>query len=447
MSARLKSTLDRFFDVPVEAGLDPEISRHYRHNFVFNVLDQAHWLFGTSFISLTAILPVYASHLTSSPFLIGLIPALNDAGWFLPQIFLAPYTERQPRKLPLVRMLGFWERVPYLILPLGVLWLNGLSSQWAIAVFILLMAWKSIGAGIVAIPWQELMAKIIPVARRGRFFGTANFVGQSLGILGSAVALALLGWLPYPYNFAASFSVGAVGIGISWLFCIQTKESPNVLAPPAEGQYAGRLVDILKRDANFRAYLLCRWLWYLGSMAAGFMAVYAVQHFHLTDATAAIYTGILYAAGVAGYAFWGPLGDRLGNKRTMVASSALWPLALLAALLSNASWGFYLVFALIGFGNAGSVIADLNIAMEFGPEAERPTYIGLTRTTTGPALLIAPLLGGWIAQQWSYPVLFCVSLGLATVGLVLLAWGVKDPRHLPRRAALPPGESEVEFSA
>ena len=131
-----------------------------------------------------------------------------------------------------------------------------------------------------------------------------------------------------------------------------------------------------------------------------------------------------------GYVFWGPLGDRLGNKHMMVASSVVWLVALGAALLSSAAWGFYVVFALMGFGSAGSVIADLNITMEFGPEAERPTYIGLMRTITGPALLIAPLLGGWIAQEWSYPTLFGVSLSLAAAGLALLAWGVKDPRHM-----------------
>jgi len=70
--------------------------------------------------------------------------------------------------------------------------------------------------------------------------------------------------------------------------------------------------------------------------------------------------------------------------------------------------------------------------MEFGPEAERPTYIGLARTATGPALLIAPLLGGWIAQTWNYPTLFATSLAFAIGGLVLLAWRVKEPRHMAR---------------
>ncbi len=430
------SQVDQFFDLPTVPPVAPEVAQPYRHNFIVNVLDQTSWLFGASFVSVTAILPVYASHLTNSPFLIGLIPALTDAGWFLPQLFLAPFTQRRSHKLPLVRLLGALERVPYLVLPLGVLWLNGLPSRLAIAVFILLMAWKSVGSGFSATPWQELMAKIIPVARRGRFFGTSHLLGQLLGIGGSALALGLLEWLPYPQNFAACFGVGFVGIGASWFFVSQTHEAPSPAPAQAStlgSDYLEHLVEILQGDANFRLYLVCRWLWYFGSMATGFIAVYAVRHFQLADATAAIYTGILYAAGVAGYAFWGPLGDRLGNKRMMEAASGLWLAALLLALVSPAAWGFYGVFALMGFGSAGAVLADLNIAMEFGPEVERPTYIGLTRTLTGPALLVAPLLGGWIAQTWSYPVLFAVSLLLAASGLGVL-FLVKDPRHLPQMA-------------
>jgi len=90
----------------------------------------------------------------------------------------------------------------------------------------------------------------------------------------------------------------------------------------------------------------------------------------------------------------------------------------------------------MGFGSAGGVLSDLNIAMEFGPEAERPTYIGLARTVTGPALLIAPLVGGWIAQTWNYPTLFGVSLFLALGGISMLGLRVREPRHLEKVSSL-----------
>lgn len=433
MRIRALARLDSFFTLPPETSVHPDIARDFRRNFMVNVGDQISWLFGASFVSVNAMLPVYATHLTSSPIVIGLIPALVDAGWFLPQLFLAPYVERLPRKKPLVMWLAVLERLPFMVLPLAALWLTDLPRSLAAALFIGLVLVRSVGSGIVAGPWQELMAKVIPVSHRGRFFGTGHFLGQLLGVAGAAVAAWLLASLPFPQNFATSFAVGAVGIWLSLLFLGLTREPavPVVERPPHTNRdYVGRLREILRRDVNFRSFLISRWLWYFGGMAFGFMAVYAVERFHQPDSAAAVFTGILYAAGVVGYAVWGPIGDRLGHKRVMELAGLLWLAALIVALFSSAAWGFYLVFALMGFSSSGGVLSDLNIAMEFGTEAERPTYIGLARTATGPALLIAPIVGGWIAQTFSYPALFVTALVFVVLGLVMLAARVQEPRHI-----------------
>ena len=58
--------------------------------------------------------------------------------------------------------------------------------------------------------------------------------------------------------------------------------------------------------------------------------------------------------------------------------------------------------------------------------------MGLARTSTGPALLIAPLIGGLIAQSIGYPALFVTSLLFAVSGLYLLTRRVKEPRHLEK---------------
>jgi MFS family permease len=419
-------------------GSDPSIARHFRRNFFANGMDMVTWLLGMSFMSISAIMPVYVRHLTESPLIFGLIPALTDFGWFAPQLFLAPYVERLPRKYPWVMVLGAIERVPYLVLPVVVIAVAALPSNSAIVIFMILWTWKAVGSGFVASPWQEMLAKVIPVSNRGRFFGLSNLMGQLLGVGGSAIAVAILASVSYPYNFALSFAVGALGIWASYGFIALTREPARPAAIHSQRinrEYGRRLRMILRRDVNYRTYLISRWLAYFGSMAAGFIAVYAVEQFHLPDSVAAIYTGILYAASVAGYGIGGALGDRLGHRRVMQLAGALWIAALGAMLvvtLTQATWLLYVVFALLGASNAGAMVSDFNLAMEFGPEAERPTYVGLARTSTGPALLIAPLIGGLIAQSIGYPALFATSLFFAVGGLYLLSRRVKEPRHLEK---------------
>jgi MFS family permease len=432
--------------LPREAGVDDEIARNFPRNFVVNSLDSVSWILGDSFISITTILPVYARHLTSSTLVIGLIPALADLGWFLPQMFMAPLVERRPRKYPLVIGLGALERLPYLVLPFAVFWLNGLPRASAVGFFILLMAWKSTSSGIVAIPWQEMIAKIIPVSHRGRFFGVSQLSGQVIGVAGAALAGLLLAHFAYPLNFALCFGASAFGVWLSYFFLSQVREPARQVPPEghARGQYGKRLLKILRSDANFRTYLVSRWFSYLGGMATGFIALYAVIKYSLPDSTAGVFTGILFAAGAVGYLVWGPLGDRLGHKHVMELSALLWAAALgtaLATAFFPMPWGLYLVFVLLGVSSAGNLLSDLSMAMEFGPEGERPTYIGLARSLTGPALFIAPLLAGWVIQSYGYAVMFSVSLLFCLTGLWMLRQAVQDPRFLERGAisSLKPG--------
>ena len=439
--------IDRFFALPDPTATSQEVVQHFRRNFLVNVGDITMWLFGMSFISVNTILPVYAAKLTDSPLVIGLIPALTDAGWFLPQLFMAPYVERLTRKLPTITWLGALERLPYLVLALAVLWLNTLPPPIAVVIFLVIIAWKSLASGLAAMPWQELIATVIPVSHRGRFFGISHLTGHLLGVGGASMAAIILARLPYPRNFALIFFIGFLSIALSFIFLMSNIEPQTTQAATLQNNhqhYLRRLSSILRGNTNFRTYLLSRGFTYLGGMAYGFMAVYGVQRFGLPDAQAAVFTAILFASSVAGYTLWGPIGDRVGHKRVLELTGAFWLAALLMALMAPSAEVFYAVFALIGINRAGGMLGDFSIAMEFGPEVERPTYIGLARTVTGPVLFLAPLLGGAILQLTSYTVMLGVSLVFAVAGLGILRFRVVEPRDLPI-TTLPNG-SQTQFT-
>ncbi|MBZ0300075.1 MAG: MFS transporter [Anaerolineae bacterium] len=437
MKPALSIRLSHMLTLAPDAVTDPEIARHFRRNFLVTVMDMTTWNLGSAFISPSTILPVFATHLTDSTIILGLIPALLEFGLFLPPMFVAPYVERMPRKYPWVLLLGVVERIPYLLLPLLALWLSGLSESMAVPALIGIVAWMAVGSGIVTTPWQEMVAKVIPVTHRGRLYGTGYFMGQLLSIGAASAAAAVLAAFPYPHNFVASFAIGTIGIVVSLLFLVFTVEPSRPVQTslsPTYGHYLRRVRQILRSRPNYRRYISSRWLIQLGRMPLGFMAIFAVQRFQFPDSSAAIFTGILAASGMVGYAFWGTIGDRWGHKRVLELATGVWLIALLAALLVSIlgwEWGVYLAFALMGLSNAGNLISSANLPLEFGPESERPTYIGLTRTAIGPVLLIAPLLGGGIIQVLSYPLFFAVSLAFTLGGLLLLVRGVKEPRYHP----------------
>ncbi len=188
-----------------------EIEQNYRWNFLVNALDGASFWFGMSFISSTVILPLFVSHFTNNPLLIGLIPFLATAGYLLPQLFVANWVERAPRKKFFPVTLGFFlERMPIFLLAPAAYFLATNQPDLALVTFFVLFAWHTFGAGIIIVGWQDMIAKIIPVEKRGRFFGITNFVGNGTGILGALAVPFVLERSTFPTGYVLAFVAASV---------------------------------------------------------------------------------------------------------------------------------------------------------------------------------------------------------------------------------------------
>jgi MFS family permease len=347
-------------------------------------------------------------------------------------LFLAPLVEKRKRQLPLVLVLALLERLPYLIIGLAVLWFPKIGADTTVIVFLLLYSWKSIASGFTALPWQEMIAKVIPVTRRGRLIGIGYFIGRLVGVFGGILAGIVLDRIVYPSNYAALFFISFVFVMVSWVFLSRNKEPvTQVQAPPQEGRPPPfkRMVKILREHKNFRNYLISRVFAYIGSMAYGFVAVYVIQIYGLPDTYAAVFTTVLFASGTIGFIFWGNLGDRIGHKRVIISSTLVWVAGIALLILMPSFTWVYFVFVLMSISSTGGMVGDFNIAMEFGSEPERPTYIGLSKTLTAPVVLAVPLLAGLIVNAWGYPAMFVVSLAFSVLAVIVLGINVKDPRH------------------
>lgn len=440
MFTRLKYFLSAAMRIKPGDNVPKAVAEHFQHNVIINTVDISFFLMADSFWSINTIMPVFAATLTDSAFLIGLMPAIVNAGWFLPQMFMASRVSRLPKVMPMAAKLGFLERVPYLFFPILAITIPHISKSAALAALILLMVWRGVGGGLSALPWQEIMARVIPITHRARFFGFSRVLGQLMGVLGSAILAVILARLPYPYNYALGFGIAAILQWISFAAFTQNREpdQPPKPAPAADETHArdfNKVGQILRHDGNFRLYLAARSLSFLGNMATAFLAVYAIQAFHLGDGHAAIFTGLLFASGIVGYAVWGAIGDRIGPKKIVVIALAAWAAGLLIAVLTQTIWVYYLVFVAFGLYNAGVSVGDSMLVMELGHEHLRPTYLGVARTLTGSFLLIAPILAGWLVQSFSYRVMFITSIAFTLISIVMMN-GVKDaPRGRPHPGA------------
>ena len=422
-------------DKPVTPLNDEEIEtlarENYRWNFTVNFMDGATFWFGMSFISYATILPLFISKLSSNLWPIALLAVIGQSSWYLPQLFAAGPTERLARNKPVVVNLGlFSERLPLWFLPVAAL-VSLWSPTLALIIFFVAYAAHGLGAGAIGPAWADMLARIFPLDRRGRFFGITSFVGTGLGAIGAIFSGWLLGAFVFPMNFFYAFAIAAFFITISWFFIAMTREPAHVVPEAVKTQKSGqsmrKIRAIIYGDQNFRNYLIARLLSSFGNMAAGFVTVAAINRWYLADSSVGLFTAALLIGQTVGNLVAGFIADRHGHKLALQTGLVALIAAYLLAWWAPVPALYNLVFFLLGISAGVMIVSGILINLEFSRVEHRPTYVGIANTTMGIGGVLAPILGGAIAL-FGYNSLFAVSALFGVAALVMMAVVVQEPR-------------------
>ena len=431
-------------------------------NFSVNLWDISFITLAFSFISRETVIPVLVSQLTDSKLVIGLVPAMSALGLYLPQLLTANWAESMPYKKPFVMLIGFFlERLPYLLIGLFVLFFSLSSPSVALISVLVGIGLASSGAGLGTPPWLDMIAKVIPVHRRGIWLGLGHGIGQLMGVTGAYFVGRILVTRAFPSNYALLFFLAFGFTVVSWVGLALNREPISEVTRKTVPlfRYLGRVSTVLKRDVNYRRYLISKSLVNLGGMSVGFFAVFGTEMFSLDGRGVGLLTAVLVGTQAILHPLWGLLADRIGHKTVLAAAAFFVILAPLSALIvsgmaglnplsghivgaalteggASASppfwgtvpFGLLLTFVFLGAYLAADHTSSLNIILEFSAPQDRPTYIGLTNTVLAPILIGAPILGGWLAGAISFPALFSVALSVGVIALFLMLFWVKEPR-------------------
>jgi MFS family permease len=450
--------LDRSGLVAVGTGADSGASpaAHTWWNFTVLGADIAFFSLGLSISSAYTMMPLFVHHLSADNVLVALIPAIRALGLFGPQLLVAPLVERLRHALPFILIVTTLERVPYLILGLGALWLAR-DATLLLALFFVMVFLALFGGGLTYPAWLDMIARAIPGRWLGRFLGFWTGMGGVLGIGGAAITAVILAKVGWPENFALCFILTFATMVVSFILLSLGREPPRALetqpafdlpavgggdkVSPAlaqrevhgQGRRIGEVWGLVRSDPGLRRLIMSNGLVGISTMAGALYAVSALKIGGLSDAQVAVESTVLFVAMTGGYFLWGAVGDRMGHRAILVYGSAGAAAAALAALWAQGFWAYAAIFLLLGLNISAVSLAGFTVITDFGPESRRPTYVALASVSYAPFAIGAPLIGGALADHFGYPPVFIVSAITGVLAMLAFRLWVPSPRaRLPQ---------------
>jgi MFS family permease len=398
---------------------------HYRRNFVAFVTDYIFFNIALSFISPHSMLPAFVGQLTRSAPLIGLVATIFNGFWLVPQVFAARLIGDKGRKKPYL-LVGMSGRLAFCIIALGLWFGLGQHPGRILALFFVGLAVFTLTDGLAAVTWFDMLARAIPLKRRGRLLGIAQVIGGLAG-LGAGVVISLIlesPRFPFPTNYALIFTLAIVAFipsAIALVMLKETRAENGELDREIQGQN-GWLTPLL-RDPVFRRLMAAQVMVGMMSLATPFYVVHATDVLDLPEAVIGSFVGAQQVAAAAAGALLGTVSDRWGPSVVIRIGGAIAITGPLCALLAHLVDGglliraYPLVYVALGVYYSSNMLGFYNYLMEIAPDDVRPSYVGLANTIMG-ILTLAPTLGGWLLEATSYTVVFGLSTALVFLGFL-----------------------------
>ena len=304
--------------------------------------------------------------------------------------------------------------------------------------------------GLTGGNFSVIFAYIADITRpeeRGKYFGIAGGVSGLGFIIGPSI-----GGLLASINYSIPFLAASIACLLSMLW--------GIFFLPESLQKQNRVTSIKISDLNpfkqlgslFRIAPL-RWL-----LLAFFFYYFPFAHL-MANLTILLKDSMGWTATDAGLAsstigvvdilvqgvLVGFLLPRLGSVRLGIGSLVL--VGLSYVLLAVVAWTSSLVFLFVGgilFAGAGGLVENAlrGLLSSKASAAQQGVVGGASQSMQSLAMIIGPLLGGWLYSQAGHPVPYLGGVLIIALAIVSILLAV-----LPRRATIAATEAETEVEA
>lgn len=416
--------------VPDEDALaryQAEVRRDYRWNVRAHLLYGLLGTTGWRLITAPTFVPDYLYRLGGSNLVVGALLFAGGLARFLSPLVGASRVAHEPLVKRTAIRIGTGMRLQVLGMALAAL---VLPARFNLAVFALFYCGFNVLNGLQGVVFGLLMAKVIPLGRRGRFIGARDFAGGATAAVVAWIAASWLEHVPFPASHGLTYLLAFVFTSLG-LVCFAAIREPRAPIVPEQRSFAATLGSarrLLATDPTFAWYCAARGLGSLGLMAAPFLIVATASDGAGGTRALGHATVAFFAAGTVANLLWGLLADRSGFRAVFLIGALIWIVALGWALGMPASSSVVVLFLLVGAAQSGLQMASVNLVYEFSERGELGVRIAVASAVGELCGAIAPLAGGIIADRWSYHALYATAASFTVLAVGTMFLGVR-PRH------------------
>ncbi len=423
------------------AGKKTEFQNKVRENFKFNlpvgIMQGMFYYAGLGFYNYGSIFASFVYDLSRSELLVGLMSTIMSIGYTAAQLYAPSALQHLVIKKRTMLWFGFMYRLPWFIIGFSLLIFPPGTMMGIIIIAYFTLQFFN---GLYLSSFFDFMSKVVPLERRGTYFGMRNSLSIAFQAGAGYIAGLLVGRYSYlngseytlPLGYALCFFMAfAVHLVDLWLLS-RIKEEPAIV-PGVKTSIRDTIRGfpaILKADSNFARYSVLRSLISLGFYTSSFVIVFAKNRIDVTGPMLGTFTAVNLVSLAIGTFVAGQIANRIGFKRLVEAAAMLIAIVYFTSPVLNSFVSFLLFFVGTGFLTGGIFLSFDNLIMEFGRADNRPSYIALASIISGMMGMVGPLVAGFIANRGSFVFLFML------IGVIILAAGlimnrkVVDPREI-----------------
>ncbi len=416
------------------ARYQSEVERNYRWNLTAHLVYGLLGTTGWRLIMAPTFVPDYLYRLGGSNLVVGGLLFCGGVARFVAPLVGAARVGHQPLVKRTAIRIGTGMRVQVLGMALAALLL---PVRLNLPVFAVFYCAFNVLNGLQGVVFGLMMAKVIPLGRRGRFIGIRDFAGGATAAIVAWIAAAWLDDIAFPASHGLTYLIAFVftSLGLVAFAAIREPRAPVVAEQRSFGATLAKMRRLLRDDPRFAWYCAARGLGGFGLMAAPFLIVAVGPGEDGGARELAHATVAFFAAGTIANLIWGQLADRAGFRVVFLVGACVWLGALGWALAAAPAPSTVVpLFLLVGAAQSGIQMASVNLVYELADHGDLGVRLAVVNAIGELCGALAPLVGGAIADRWSYDALYQTGMLFTVLALASMFAGVRPHRRLGRSA-------------